>query len=62
MKEKTAAVENFLASLDTSMPLIMHYKNVLQDAKAYKWKSSVVRQIMQGIEKAYQKKEAEGDR
>lgn len=51
------AVENFIASLDTTIPMVYHFKNCMRDAMLYKWKSSVVVAIMSGIEEAYKKKE-----
>lgn len=49
------AINNFLSSLDMSLPMIAHYKNCMMDAKLYKWNSKTVVAIMLGIEQRYSK-------
>lgn len=49
------AVNNFLSSLDLSLPLIAHYKNCMKDARSYKWDSKTLIAIMVGIEQRYEK-------
>ena len=53
--KKQYIVDNFLSSIDTDLPMILHFKNCMKDAQLYKWKSDVVVSIMMGIEDAYKK-------
>jgi hypothetical protein len=53
---KTAAVQNFLGSIDLQAPMIVHFKNAMRDALAYKWDRETRLAILQGIEDAYNKK------
>jgi len=57
MSEKTTAAQNFLISLDLTLPMVVHFKNCMKDARDYKWPSSIVIEIMEGIEEKYKKKE-----
>jgi hypothetical protein len=52
-KERTTPAENFLMSIDTSIPKIDHMRNCFRDAHMYKWSAAVIIQIMSGIEKVY---------
>jgi len=48
-----SAVENFLSSLDLTIPMELHFRNALRDAQSYKWNSATLIKIMEGIEEAY---------
>ena len=50
------AVENFLSSMDMSLPEIAHQLNAMQDYDAYRWDSSTLKEIQKGITKAYKDK------
>jgi len=52
-------IDNFLSSIDTSMPMIDHFRNAMRDAILYKWNSATVVAIMAGIEDAYPKNKEE---
>jgi len=47
---------NFLSSLDGNLPITIHFRNCLRDALSYKWPSSIVLEIFEGIEDAYKDK------
>lgn len=47
------AVENFLLSLDLSMHPQFHHKNLLSDARLYRWSRQTVNAIRAGIKLAY---------
>ena len=50
------AVENFLASLDKSIDVYLHYANARMDAKVFKWNMPTLNAILKGICKAYSNK------
>jgi hypothetical protein len=54
--EKKYVIDNFVSSIDTDLPMILHFKNCMSDARSYKWPSSTVVAIMSGIEDKYKKK------
>jgi|GEM_PF-4732836 len=56
-QQQHVTVSKFLSSLDTDIPMIEHFRNVMRDAMHYKWSSSIVVSIMIGVEDAYKKKE-----
>lgn len=47
------AVENFVDSLDATMPKWFHLKNLADDAAQYGWKSSTVEAVRMVIKSAY---------
>lgn len=47
------ALENFLVSVDESMPIKLHFANLSVDAKAYRWNIETVRAIRAGIAAIY---------
>lgn len=49
-------VLSFLSTIDTSLPIVAHFKNAMDDAISYKWPSSMLVEIMIGIEDVYNKK------
>ncbi len=49
------AVNNFMTSLDTTLPIVFHFKNCLRDAKAYKWSSATVVKIFEDLEDCYKR-------
>lgn len=53
---KQNAADNFLSSLDISMPIREQQLNAMNDAFSYGWNQETLRTILQGIEKAYRKK------
>ena len=53
---KTAAVQNFLGSIDLQAPIVEHFRNAMRDALSYKWDQETRLAILQGIEEAYNKK------
>lgn len=52
---KDHVVDNFISTLDMSLPMIAHFQNAMRDAMIYKWPSNVLIAIMSGIEDAYNK-------
>jgi hypothetical protein len=48
--------ESFLSSMDMRLPMIYQFKVCMRDALTYKWSSSIVIEIMSGIEDAYKAK------
>lgn len=50
-------VENFLMSMDLSMKKNDHKKNAERDQVLYKWSAATLIRILDGIDKAYEKKE-----
>ncbi len=50
------AVENFLASIDTSMPEQFHIANAIQDWKAYGWDTATLNAIIIGIGEKYERR------
>ena len=50
---KKIAVENFLGSLDLSIPHYCQVGNVWHDARLYKWNDETIMAILKGIKKAY---------
>ncbi len=50
---KRAAVEDFISSLDVSMPQWFHLKNLNDDAVAYGWGKATIDAIKMGIKLAY---------
>ena len=51
---KRTAVENFLGSLDNTMPKQFHIQNLLADMKLYGWNVATSKTIMDGIDKMYE--------
>ena len=47
------AVENFLGTLDNTMPKEMHLLNLRNDAASYRWNIATVSAIKKGIEMMY---------
>ncbi len=47
------AVENFLSSVDFSMPLHFHLANLKMDSKLYGWKDATILAIYCGLKKMY---------
>jgi hypothetical protein len=54
-KVKQIAVENFLGSLDKTIPLWQQLANLSLDAMLYRWNGETVRAIRKGIQQAYKK-------
>lgn len=52
---KTIAVENFLMSIDQSMPIYFHLENLKADTKLYKWNAATVTAIRKGLNHIYRK-------
>lgn len=50
---KRIAVENFLMSLDLTMPPQFHMQNLVSDARLYQWPQTTVDAIQAGIKLAY---------
>jgi hypothetical protein len=51
------AIENFIGSIDTTLPMIDHFRNAMRDALIYKWNSATRQSILLEIEDRYIKKE-----
>ena len=49
------AINNFLSTLDLSLPIGYHFKNAMRDAIVYKWNSATVVAIMKEVEDRYEK-------
>jgi hypothetical protein len=48
------AVDNFMISVDTDIPLNVHFLNLNYDRKAYKWNADTVKAIQDGIRDIFQ--------
>jgi hypothetical protein len=57
---QTIATENFLSSLDLSMPMELALENLWQDAALYRWNRETREAIHAGIRAAYGKAEGSG--
>jgi hypothetical protein len=55
-KKQQQVIDNFLSTLDTTLPIVDHFRNALRDALLYKWNSEIKVAIMTGIEDAYEVK------
>jgi hypothetical protein len=56
MAIKRQAVENFLSSMDWTMPIGVQLANLARDAKLYGWNIETKRTIRDGIRTIYQEK------
>lgn len=52
-KRKRAARENFLASVDTDIPISVHLKNAVKQSNIYDWDRATVGEIFASIEDIY---------
>ena len=57
---KAVAVENFLTSADSTIPLELHLQNLQADARSYKWSNATVQAIRAGLFEEY-KEEARNE-
>ena len=57
MKEeaKKTAVDNFIASIDTTLPIVTHFMNLEKDVELYDWNDATKVAIMRGILEKYEK-------
>ena len=51
------AIDNFLGSMDMTMPKRDQIKNAVLDSALYKWSNATYTAILDGIDEAYAKKE-----
>lgn len=56
IEQQQQITQNFLNTMDLSMPIIDHFRNAMRDAIIYKWPTKLLIDIMSGIEDAYQNK------
>jgi hypothetical protein len=47
------AVDNFMSSVDTDLPVNLHLLNLTYDGKKFKWNKETIEAIRHGIEEAY---------
>lgn len=50
---KSIAVENFLTSIDRTMPVFFHLQNLAADARSYRWNAATVTAIKAGLKVIY---------
>lgn len=47
------AIENFLNTIDLTLPKQAHFENAILDSRAYLWSKETLIEILKGIERSY---------
>ncbi len=48
-------IDNFISTLDTQLPIDVHFLNAFDDSERYKWNDATFKKLLSEIRKTYEK-------